>query len=196
MIPLFIKRTANDMAPRLSVVFRMLFRLCSFPPCWRQANVTPFPKGPPPSSVANYRPISMTSVLSKVFERMVSVRLERFMERNGVLPTNLFADKKSLGTCDALLCVSHTRQGVLESGQEAGIGQIDFSAAFDKVDHQGILYWLCSVGFEGSVLSIILTQFLSNLSQLVIVEGCQSKLADVVSGVTQDRVLGPLLFLL
>ena len=47
----------------------------SFPACWRQANVTTIPKGPLSSSDANYRPISITSVLSKVFERLVSVRL-------------------------------------------------------------------------------------------------------------------------
>ena len=63
---------------------------------------------------------------------------------------------KSLGTCDALLCTSHTLQSELESGQEAGIVQIDFSAAFDRVNHQGILYQLCSVGIGGSVLSILI----------------------------------------
>ena len=75
MFPLFLKRTADVMAPSLSVAFRRLVRLGSFPACWRQANVTPIPKGSPSSSVANYRPISITSVLSKVFERLVSVRL-------------------------------------------------------------------------------------------------------------------------
>ena len=54
MFPLFLKITADVMAPRLSVVFRWLVRLGSFPACWRQANVTPIPKGPPYSSVANY----------------------------------------------------------------------------------------------------------------------------------------------
>ena len=79
MFPLFLKRTADVMALRLSVVFRRLVRLCSFPPCWRQANITPIPKGPPSSSVADYRMISITSVLSKVFEHLVSVRLGRFI---------------------------------------------------------------------------------------------------------------------
>ena len=46
MFPLFLKRTADVMAPRLSVVFRRLVRLGSFPACMRQANVTPIPKGP------------------------------------------------------------------------------------------------------------------------------------------------------
>ena len=62
------------------------------------------------------------------------------MERSGVLPTIKFAYRKGLGTCDALLCVSHTLQSALESGQEARIVQIDFSTAFDRVNHQGILY--------------------------------------------------------
>ena len=94
------------MAPHLSVVFRLLARLGSFPACWRQANVSPIQKGPPSSSVANYRPISIT-VLSNVFERLVSVGLGRFMKRSGVLPTTQFAYRKGLGTCDAVLCMSH-----------------------------------------------------------------------------------------
>ena len=117
------------------------------------------------------------------------------MERSGVLPTTQFDYRKGLGTCDALLCVSHTLQSALESGQEARIVQIDFSAAFDRVNHQGILYKLCSVGIAGFVLSI-LTQFLSDRSQHVMADGCRSKLVNVVSGVPQGSGLGPLLFLL
>ena len=91
--------------------------------------------------------------------------------------------------------MSHTLQSALESGQDARIVQIDFSAAFDRVNHLGILYKLCSVSIGGSVLSIF-TQFLLNQSQQVMVDGCRSKLVNVVSGVPQGSVLGPLLFLL
>ena len=91
--------------------------------------------------------------------------------------------------------MSHTLQSAFESGQEARIVQIHFSAAFDRVNHQGILYKLCSAGIGGSMLSI-LTQFPSNRSQHVMVDGCGSKLVNVVSGVPQDSILGPLLFLL
>ena len=70
----------------------------------------------------------------------MSVRLRQFMKRNGgVLPTTQFTYRKGLGTCDALLCVSHTLQSPFESGQEARIMQIDFSTVFDKVNYQGIL---------------------------------------------------------
>ena len=59
MFNVFLKRTADAMAPRLSVVFLWIVRLGSFPSCWRQVNVTPIPKGLPSFSVANYRPTTL-----------------------------------------------------------------------------------------------------------------------------------------
>ena len=90
--------------------------------------------------------------------------------------------------------MSHTLQSALESGQEARIVQIDFSVAFDGINHQGILYRLCSLGIRGSVSSI-LAQFLSNRSQHVMEDGCPSKLVTIVSGVPQGSVFCPLLVL-
>ena len=57
MFPLFLKRTAEVLAPRFTVVFRRLLRLGSFPVCWRVTNVIKIPKGPSSSSASNYRPI-------------------------------------------------------------------------------------------------------------------------------------------
>ena len=71
----FLRELLMLWPPRLNVVFRRLVCLGNFLACWKQANVTPIPKGLPSSSVANYPLISITSVLSKVFERLVSVRL-------------------------------------------------------------------------------------------------------------------------
>ena len=62
----------------------------------------------------------MTSVLSMVFERLVSVRRVRFMELSGVLPTTKFAYRKCLGSCDALMCVSHILQSAKCTGELAG----------------------------------------------------------------------------
>ena len=103
------------------------------------------------------------------------------MECNGVLPTTQFAYRKGLGTCDAFLCVSHTLKVHRRVGRRLG------SCSLISVQPL-ILYRLCSMGIGGSVLSI-LTQFLSNRSQHVTVDGCRSKLADVVSGVPQGSVL-------
>ena len=117
------------------------------------------------------------------------------MERSGVLPISLFAYREGLDTCNVLLLESHTLQSALDGGHEARMEHIDFRAALEMVNHQRILHKLCSVGIGCSVLSI-LTQFLSNQSQNVMVHGCRNKLVDVVSGAPQGRVLGPLLLLL
>ena len=90
MFHLFLKRTADVLAPRLAEVFQLLLRLGSFPVCWRVANVTPIPKDPPSFSVDNYRPISLAPILTKVFDCLVSVYLGHFMECRGVLPTTQF----------------------------------------------------------------------------------------------------------
>ena len=112
MFFLFLKSPADVMAPRLSVVFRRLVRVGSFPACWRQANVTPIPKGPPSSSVANYQQVSIKSILSKVFERLVPVRLGRFMERNAVVcfqPPSLLIGKFWVPVMHFCVCHIHCR---------------------------------------------------------------------------------------
>ena len=115
------------------------------------------------------------------------------MECSGVLPATNFAYRKGLGTCDAPSCSSQTLQSALESGQEARIIQIDFSAAFDGSTIREFCISSGSVGIGGSVLSI-LAQFLSNQSQLVMVDSCQSM--STLSGVLRGSALGTLLYLL
>ena len=75
------------------------------------------------------------------------------------------------------------------------IFQLDFSAAFDRVIHSGLLFKLKSIGVCGSVMSIC-REFLSNRRQRVVVDGATSEWIQIVSGVPQGNVLGPLLFIL
>ena len=99
-----------------------------------------------------------------------------------------FAYRKVLGTCDALLCVLYTAKCIIEWAGWYRIVKIDCSAAFDRVDHRGILYMLCILGIGGSAL-FKLTQFLSNRSQHVMVDDCPSKMDNAVSGVPQGSIL-------
>ena len=177
-------------------MFRRLVHLGSFSACWRQTNVTPIPKCPPSSCVANNRPISITSVLSKVFERLVSVRLGRFMERSGVLPTTQFAYRKVrvpvMHICACRIhCKVHWRAG-------RRLGSFRLISAQPLIGSTMREFCISSVLWVLEVLCFlsILTQFLSDRSQHVMVDGCRSKLVNVVAGVPQGSVLGPLLFLL
>ena len=166
-----------------------MLRRGSFPSCWRVAYVTPVPKGSNSSLVSDYRPISITPVLSKVYEKLVASRLSRYLESAGILPDSQYGFRKGLGTTDALLHASHVLQSALDHGHEAKIVQIDFSAAFDRVN-KGLLFKLKSVGIGGSIFSVI-HQFLTDRKQCVSVDGSLSSFLDVVSGVPQEQCAWP-----
>ena len=133
--------------------------------------------------------------MSKVFEKLVTVRLQRYLEACAHLPSCHFVyGKKLIGMCDALLTICQMGQKALEDGGELFLVQVDFSAIFDRLNHTGLLHKLRSVGVGGSVLNII-EHFLANRTQRVVIDGVARISVPVISGVPQGSVLGPLLFL-
>ena len=105
----------------------------------------------------------MTSLLSEVFELLVTVRLGRFMD-SGVLPTTQLAYRKGLGTCDALLCVSYPLQSALESVQEARIRQIDCPTTTWRVSKAGPILFLLAEAALSLLLSSVIFSILFFLS--------------------------------
>lgn len=181
--PFFFKQIAAVLAPELAVIFRLLLKSGSFPPCWRKANITPIPKGATAyASALEYCPISITPILSKIFEPLLASRLIWYCNDHKIIPDSQFGFCKSLGTNDALLTLTHHLQASLDRGSESRVVAIDFCSAFDLVNHRDLLYKLQSSGVGRNLLSIS-SNFLSDRTQCVVVDGKRSEPSGVLSGV-------------
>ena len=125
---------------------------------FRNANVTAVPRSASSPDTETYRPISITQILSKVYDKLVSHKLSSFCEKSAFSPAALFAYiciyRKCLGFTDTLLTISDHLQKSLDARMESYVVELDFSAAFNKVSHSGLLFKLISVGGSGSVLYI------------------------------------------
>ena len=143
------------LASKISAIFRILIYNGSFPTCWRLVHVTPIPKTSFSSFISDYRPIYITPILSKLFERLLTKRLSHFVEFFKFLPAGKFEFRKRLGINHAHLFLISDIQSALDSGIESHVVSLDFSAASDRVNHAALTNKLCSAGVAGSFLNIL-----------------------------------------
>ena len=147
------------------------------------------------SDKSNYRPISILPIISKLFEKHVSDELKGFLERHSLLYTSQsgFRAKHSCET--ALTNIVDNWISAINDGQFVGTLLLDFSKAFDLVNHKILIDKLKFYHLSSDSIAWI-NSYLSNRTQKVCVSAKLSDPADIVSGVPQGSVLGPLLFLI
>ena len=147
------------------------------------------------SSVKNYRPVSLLSVVSKVFENLVNNRIVDHLEKCGLFSDFHYGFRSSRSTADLLTVVSDRIARVFNRSGATGAVVLDISKAFGRMWHAGLLHKLTSYGISRQIFGVI-SSFLSNRRLRVVLDGKCSQEYPVNAGVPQGSILGPTLFLL
>ena len=190
-----LKMAAAAIAGGLTKLFNVSLTEGDFPMEWKKANVYPVFKSGDPCLRTNYRPISVLSVIAKVFETIVHQQVTSYFISNDLFTEAQSGFRSGHSTQDVLLRVTEDWKLALDADDLVGIMFIDLSKAFDSIDHSLLIAKLSAYGFDGISLRWF-TNYLSNRRQRVVLDHVYSDWATVMRGVPQGSVLGPLLFII
>ena len=190
-----IKSCGSLLAPILAEINNQSLTEGVFPDALKIAKVVPILKNGDPTCVSNYRPISVLPAFSKITEKIVYKRLNKYFTDNLILHQSQFGFRENLSTSMALLELVDKLSEALDN-KLISIGVfIDLAKAFDTVDHGILLKKLEHHGIRGTVLGWF-QSYLSDRKQYVVIDKCESECANISCGVPQGSILGPILFLL
>jgi len=145
--------------PLLLQYFRHIFNFCitnsTFPSCWKESLLLPLPKVKNPTQLSELRPISILPVLSKMFERVLAEQLRTHINSCAILPSYQSGFRSGYSCASALLSVIDDIFKALDSGHMAALVLLDYSKAFDTINHQLLISILHYIGLGVASTSLI-----------------------------------------
>lgn len=177
----------------LAYIINLIFEKAECPSHFKEAIITPIFKSGTKNETINYRPISLLSNVSKVFEKLLKKRLVVFLEDNNILSDRQFGFRSNRSTNDAIAVLTSKIYTSLDLGKHSAGIFMDLEKAFDTVCHAKLLERLESSGIRGSVLQLF-ESYLTDRKQQVRINDSLSGKKTNSYGVPQGTVLGPVLF--
>lgn len=190
-----IRYSCPYILPVLTHLINSCFELNAIPRCWKTSFITPVPKTKAPSEFSDLRPISILPALSKVFEKIVNQQMRAHLDANGLLPDFQSGFRPQHGCISGLLKVTDDILEAADKGLLTALVLLDYSKAFDKLNHKLLLAIMRYYGFGMEALQLI-SDYLTDRRQCVRLGTSVSTPIGVSSGVPQGSILGPLLFIL
>ena len=195
-IPAKILKIASDIiAPSMTFIFNLSLSTGIFIDEWKNARVNPIYKNDDRRDMGNYRPISILPIISKVFEKEVFRQLYAYLNENCLLSKFQSGFRPYHSTVSALIQMCDVFFDNMDNGKLSGVIFLDIRKAFDSIDHNILFEKLKSYG----VSEMELTWFQSYLTarhQQCFANGFLSTQSQIICGIPQGSILGPLLFLI
>jgi len=193
--PMVLVICAASVAEPLAIMFQESFQSAILPSDWKSANIVPIFKQGDKTDPNNYRPVSLTSVPCKIVESIIKDSITTFLEQNHIISYSQHGFTKGRSCLANLLESLEQWTHALDNRYCMDILYLDYRKAFDSVPRQCLIHKLSTLGCQGKLL-LWVKSFLYNRKMRVGVRGSYSSWFDMLSGIFQGSVLGPILFLL